>query len=194
MMLFKPKVVKVRQPTFFFFVILLLFIDHPSLFGQAKTQNQPYSVLVEGRIDIEAFSNLGAITLRSDFRRHLAFDSSINEFSLNLPVKQFRSHLPGIAADFRKLLKADIYPEIIINIPYPALKSLANFNNAGVLITDRFIRINHELMKRRDDQSFVFEQSLSLDELGVYHGEKIRGVITLKDTIKVRLALSFLEQ
>ena len=194
MMLFKPKVVKVMQPTFFFYVILLLFIDNQYLFGQPKTQNQRHSVLVEGRIDIEAFSNLGAVTLRSDFRRYLAFDSSINGFSLNLPVKQFRSHLPGIAADFRRLLKADIYPEIFINIPYPALKNLSNFNNGGILITDRFIRINHGLVKRRDDQSFVFEQALSLDELGVYHGEKIRGVITLKDTIKVRLALSVLEQ
>lgn len=177
-----------RQPALFFiksFVALLFFMALPGLLSG----NCPW-YCIQGRLVIEGESNVGKYQLQAFVNHKIIGDSLNDEIILEIPVSTFKGNIPGMLRDFRSILKWKQYPNIIIKVPCNPYGRFTSQGDVQTWITGKCLNLPVEspLTSKSSLQDFSIEKIISLEDLGLYRGERIRGFITLRDKIKVTFA------
>lgn len=114
---------------------------------------------------------------------------------MTIPIGSFDCGPKQISKDFRKTLKSDIYPELHIN--FRSLQNLVLANNScinGVVdvtlagVTARYT-IRYDVSLSKNIMLLNGTQSVNFSDFNLVAPEKLRGLIKVKEALKVEFNL-----
>lgn len=176
-------------------VILLsaLFVPLSGMKVEADNIDSP----ITGYLDITVESNVNKVLFSYLITNNNVAGANTSSTSIVLPVKDFRCDNKIAYKDFITLLKAETYPDLIIDFPGTVLEQIQNSDE----VTLKNVTINIAGVSREYDILCTAENStagdkvhtgtikVDLADLGLRPPKKYFGIVKIKDEVIVKFGL-----
>lgn len=160
-------------------------------------------------LNITGNTNINRFEFRLDFPSHKIFpvddahvisEQNRDTYEIPLPVKHFEANNQLIYHDFLELVKANLYPLIIIGIGYEQLQDFLD----GEDYTVQNIKITLAGVTREYPVSFVVDscagdliyisgyKNIKLTDFNIEPPEKFQGLVKVKDDLLINFGFVFL--
>lgn len=182
-------------------IILLMSVLFVPLSG-LKVNSDDFESPITGYIDIMVESNVNKVLFTYMITDNNVASANTNTTSIILPVKDFRCDNKIAYKDFITLLKADTYPDLIIDFPGRVLQQIRNRDEVIL----RNVTINIAGVSREYDILCTSENSASGDkvhtgtikvdlvDLDLKPSKKLFGMVKIKDEVIVKFGLGLKDQ
>lgn len=189
-------------------VILLSLVS-----GQVPAQNKLLAytpdAVCHNYLNITGNTNINRFEFRLDFPthkifpvddRHVISEQNSETYEIPIPVRRFEASNQLIYHDFLELVKAKLYPVIIIGIGYEQLKDFID----GEDYTIQNIKITLAGVTREYPVSFVVNscsgdliyisgyKNIKLTDFNLEPPEKFQGLVKVKDDLLINFGFVFL--
>jgi hypothetical protein len=180
----------------FWSFMLALMILSANLTSNAQAL-PPYSIkgFYQGIILIKGRTNINSFQLKANITEQpIEYDQQSKSYFLRIPVEKFKAANPMMEKDFRNLMEAHKYPDIIIQFKELNPSDLTGNGEAPIYlkIREKTVKMQIGFSTNEAQANHIVlsgEKPLKLSEVDIIPPDKIFGLITIKDELRINFAI-----